>query len=305
MARLQYDPNLDYYTLLDTSPDADEATIQRLFRQKAKQLHPDVNPEQAEWATEQFQQINAAYRVLNDPQTRRQYDQLRLHYQTTQRETKQQAKTYVDTSTARTSPPPSWPHPPHQSTSYQRPVYVQQAAVRNPYRYLRLFVGIVLLLNVGFIVVVLNSGVSLPFFSVATATPQQSVRNIQPTATMMPSPTMRPFEPMNTCTNPQATVLEPRSEAYQASDMPLPLSIRIALRSAHTYEIVLYTPDGLSITVKRPSAIQETFTGERLTLNNVDLQQWGVGDYRVVLTVFDQNQQEMVSCSVLVRYVEH
>ena len=57
----------DYYGILGVSKDADDATIKRAYRKLARELHPDVNPGEAE----RFQDVKSAYEVLTDPQKRR------------------------------------------------------------------------------------------------------------------------------------------------------------------------------------------------------------------------------------------
>ncbi len=64
----------DYYESLGISHDADESEIKRAYRQKAKELHPDRNPENRAKAEEEFKRIAEAYEVLSDPQKRAQYD---------------------------------------------------------------------------------------------------------------------------------------------------------------------------------------------------------------------------------------
>lgn len=64
----------DYYESLGISRDADESEIKRAYRQKAKELHPDRNPENKAKAEEQFKRIAEAYEVLSDTQRRAQYD---------------------------------------------------------------------------------------------------------------------------------------------------------------------------------------------------------------------------------------
>lgn len=64
----------DYYESLGISKEANEAEIKRAYRQKAKELHPDRNPENRAQAEEQFKRIAEAYEVLSDPQRRAQYD---------------------------------------------------------------------------------------------------------------------------------------------------------------------------------------------------------------------------------------
>lgn len=64
----------DYYESLDISRDADESEIKKAYRQKAKELHPDRNPENRAKAEEDFKRIAEAYEVLSDSQRRAQYD---------------------------------------------------------------------------------------------------------------------------------------------------------------------------------------------------------------------------------------
>ncbi|MBE7447859.1 MAG: DnaJ domain-containing protein [Kofleriaceae bacterium] len=60
----------DFYEVLGVSKDADDAEIKRAFRELARKYHPDLNPGGAET----FKEINEAYAVLSDAQTRARYD---------------------------------------------------------------------------------------------------------------------------------------------------------------------------------------------------------------------------------------
>ena len=62
----------DYYDVLGVPRDAGEPAIKKAFRQKARELHPDVNDSSD--AEEVFKEVAAAYEVLSDPQRRATYD---------------------------------------------------------------------------------------------------------------------------------------------------------------------------------------------------------------------------------------
>jgi len=64
----------DYYEVLGLSKGASEEEIKKAYRQLAKKYHPDLNPGDKE-AEARFKEINEAYQVLSNPETRAQYDQ--------------------------------------------------------------------------------------------------------------------------------------------------------------------------------------------------------------------------------------
>lgn len=62
----------DYYEILSVSRDASKEEIKRAYRRLARKYHPDVNKEAG--AEERFKEINRAYEVLSEPETRARYD---------------------------------------------------------------------------------------------------------------------------------------------------------------------------------------------------------------------------------------
>ena len=61
----------DYYTVLGIGRDASDAEVKRAFRELARKHHPDVNPGTN---GEAFREINEAYAVLSDRDSRARYD---------------------------------------------------------------------------------------------------------------------------------------------------------------------------------------------------------------------------------------
>ncbi|CAM4016572.1 molecular chaperone DnaJ [Nocardiopsis tropica] len=59
----------DYYRILGVDSKASDQEIKRAYRKLARELHPDVNPDDA--AQEKFRDVSDAYEVLSDPDKRR------------------------------------------------------------------------------------------------------------------------------------------------------------------------------------------------------------------------------------------
>jgi molecular chaperone DnaJ len=62
----------DYYETLGVSRDANKEEIKRAYRRLARKYHPDVNKEAG--TEERFKEINRAYEVLSETETRARYD---------------------------------------------------------------------------------------------------------------------------------------------------------------------------------------------------------------------------------------
>ena len=62
----------DYYEVLGVPRDATADQIQQAFRTLARKHHPDINKDPA--AEDRFKEVNEAYHVLSDLDTRKRYD---------------------------------------------------------------------------------------------------------------------------------------------------------------------------------------------------------------------------------------
>lgn len=69
--------HLDYYATLEVTPQASDEEIKRAYRKLALKYHPDRNQGNKQ-AEEKIREINAAYEVLGDPETRKSYERLRF-----------------------------------------------------------------------------------------------------------------------------------------------------------------------------------------------------------------------------------
>lgn len=66
--------SVSYYTLLNISPWASPQTIRRAYRELSKLYHPDTTDLPPAIAKEKFQQLNEAYGILSNPESRNTYD---------------------------------------------------------------------------------------------------------------------------------------------------------------------------------------------------------------------------------------
>ena len=63
----------DHYEVLGINKNASADEIKKAYRKKAKEYHPDMNPDNKE-AAEKFKEVNEAYEVLSDSQKKAAYD---------------------------------------------------------------------------------------------------------------------------------------------------------------------------------------------------------------------------------------
>ncbi|KAI8876744.1 TPR-like protein [Backusella circina FSU 941] len=73
---LKQSKTVDYYKVLDVSPNADAREIKKAYRKRAHEWHPDkyTGELEKEQVVKKMAEINQAYQVLSDPDMRQQYD---------------------------------------------------------------------------------------------------------------------------------------------------------------------------------------------------------------------------------------
>jgi len=66
---------IDYYRILGVPREASDEDIKKAYRKLVFEHHPDRNPGKAD-ADARIREINAAYEIIGDPETRKSYDRL-------------------------------------------------------------------------------------------------------------------------------------------------------------------------------------------------------------------------------------
>jgi curved DNA-binding protein CbpA len=64
----------DYYNILNVPFLATDAEIKTAYRKLARELHPDLHPDETEYYTSQFQEVTEAYETLSDVEKKTIYD---------------------------------------------------------------------------------------------------------------------------------------------------------------------------------------------------------------------------------------
>ena len=70
-------PAKDYYAILGVKPQSAQNRIKQAYRRLARRYHPDLHPND-EQAGQRIREINEAYEVLCDLESRREYDESRV-----------------------------------------------------------------------------------------------------------------------------------------------------------------------------------------------------------------------------------
>jgi curved DNA-binding protein CbpA len=73
-------PEKDYYAVLGVEPTASASQINAAYRARVRVTHPErfdwrSQPEEWETANEILRDLNAAYSILGEPQSRAEYDE--------------------------------------------------------------------------------------------------------------------------------------------------------------------------------------------------------------------------------------
>lgn len=364
-----YDPDNDYYEIIGIAPNADRSTIQRAYRAKAKQLHPDVNQDRHEWAKEQFQLLNEAYSVLNDSEKRRVYDNLRWPYQFHTAEANPRYRERQPTG-ERPKPRPSWQYeerpyqqyyrPPHSQTYTQatppqqspraawldqvglgwfKSTYIAIADVmESPYRYILIFVGLLLAVNVVLIaagvwqskdgsnnsnvVIVatntLNAGppISNPDVNANLIPTQTPVPSVTPVVQIVPTFTPQPTPTLTFTPQPREMVCHPDIEIFAPPNgqtifrhsLPEDVQVvgRIAVPDMFTYSVEARLFDPITTLPSEPIMLREVSSEPETPVENgiivtLDELRYGLsGTYEVLILVWDNQQMLLGQCSIIV-----
>lgn len=137
----RFDPNVNYYAVLDLPADASRADIIRAYRQQMRRSHPDnfSDPDARKRAEERAKDINAAYAVLSRPEVRREYDM--VHRRRVMSETvADRYRTYAPGSTRPTTDPLER-HRRQRTHRRQKTREVQRSAFNNAIRQLVIAFG--------------------------------------------------------------------------------------------------------------------------------------------------------------------
>ncbi len=295
---IRYDPKNDFYSVLGVPANANADQVQQAFRQKAKEVHPDRNPERVAWATEQFRRLNEAYAVLSDAARRWEYDRQRrqTHYAADPAWWTQPQRSTPERETPRRTPERMegdefWAWYRTVKPQYTRHNNPYRDAVRNlffsPYRYVLTILGLVFLANVVFISLAQQNGLM-----------QQERRREQTAAALAFAPTQTYAAALLArCPDPKARITLPRPEG-RINLADLDVRGTADHPDFDHYELYLFIgedatqqPSILLANVRRP-------VREGLLVENADLSRLSAARYMLRLTVFLKNGSSLPPCEV-------
>jgi hypothetical protein len=361
-----YDPDNDYYEVIGVAPNADVTTIQRAYRAKAKQFHPDVNQDRHEWAKERFQLLNEAYSVLNDTEKRRLYDNLRWPFQfhssgnnagdSSRQSTSQRARPswhYEERPYQEHYRPPK-PQPFTQASPRQqpqraiwlnelhlgwlKPIYIGMVdLIESPYRYVLLFVGLLLAVNVvlvaagvwqskdgsdesNVVIVATNTlnvapPINNPNLNTNIIPTQTAVPSVTPVIAIVATDTPQPTATETATLQPSEMACHPEIEIFSPLDgqtiyrhspiEEVEIIGRIAVVDMFTYSVQAHLIDVTSSPVEpielRARLSQREAPIENNTIATLDaLRYVQSGAYQVVIMVWDDQQVMLGQCSLVV-----
>jgi hypothetical protein len=213
--RIHYDPSNDLYAVLGVKPSATSDELRHSFRQRAKEVHPDRNPDKSNWAHEQFERLNDAYDILSDTTLRAEYDGKRRRYR---RERDPDGMAWWERphpkSSQRSSPenerPDYTPYtPPVSPKRHRQPVYEYIYGRKNAYRpYQLLLVISSLVFFVSLCATVTNPGHIVVPGTAGGSTLAVETQPAQPTQSVEPTGTSQlPWS------DPDAMITEPKDDA--------------------------------------------------------------------------------------------
>lgn len=303
---VRYDPQNDFYSLLGIPSDASLKQVQRAFRRRAKEVHPDRNPHRVAWATEQFRRLNEAYEVLSDAARRQEYDRQR-------REANLAA--YAAAYTADWTPPSktraSTPPDPRDREAFWewyrrvKPRYTsrndpyaaapdKQSSTDNllfsPYRYVLLIILFVVLVNMIFIV-----------FGQYYGPMQLAHQREQTAAAFLRAPTQTYVTAFITrCPDPRARITSPRPDWYVPIDNFVVLGTADHPDFDH-YELYAFVAQksGMRSSILLANVHRPVRDG--VLVERADLSRLGGARYTLRLTVFLKDGGALPPCEVDIR----
>jgi len=328
MARKQarYDVYNDYYQLLGIPVDADAEQIQHAFRARAKAVHPDLNPDRAEWAKEQFQKLNEAQTLLMDDSLRTAYDQQRRRYFPGDRyrarddwwnkphpvtPSKAESNSHAGQASGATEDPFAASSPPFNMPPvrpYTPPRPISRSFFSGPYRYVVVLVTAVLALNVGFMLYyafVTRIAISVQETSVAQSFNTQAVPGlIEATIVAAPLPRRTPGALQPVCPpNVDVTLTDPPNYREINTD-EFAIHGTAAGERFVSYMVEIISLDDLvrgELPARRYTLIHPvSYPVRDGLLGTATIKNMQEGRYLLRLNVLQTNPSETATCEILI-----